>query len=331
MYDRYKSRNRSKKASRVFLLIALISFTGYLGYQHRSYLLFWKFTYNKLVQKIDTVSSLQRDRRDSEYREHTGICRDYIEDNRLSEEAYLLAGRVHFLLAKTLIKDTFSELIIYDRSYRIPADAKDELHHAVKNIRKGIALSRDEIDSNYRVILAKAFYYLDYYPVADIVRQIQDVAVEEIRSDTESVRFYGLMHILNGSIDKGISVMKAHGHVTESIEGMLFMAAANMLAQRYTVAIMEYRQVLDKTSDNAIMKLAHIRLGKIFYNQSLYTESLSHFSRALAIDERDNELKIWIGKNYSALGDKTRARAIWSEVLASDSNNAEVRKLLGMM
>jgi len=66
----------------------------------------------------------------------------------------------------------------------------------------------------------------------------------------------------------------------------------------------------------------------LYYNQSLYNESLAHFSSALAIDERDNELKIWIGKNYSALGNKAKARAVWSEVLAIDSANEEVKKLL---
>ena len=80
-----------------------------------------------------------------------------------------------------------------------------------------------------------------------------------------------------------------------------------------------------------IIKLVHINLGKIFYNRSLYKESLYHFNQALNIDERDILLKIWIGKNYSALGYKTRAKAIWSEVLVSDSSNQEVKKLLGLM
>ena len=56
-----------------------------------------------------------------------------------------------------------------------------------------------------------------------------------------------------------------------------------------------------------------------------------HFINALTIDGRDNTLKIWIGKNYSALGDKKRAKAIWTEVLVSDRTNKEAKKLLGLM
>jgi tetratricopeptide (TPR) repeat protein len=94
---------------------------------------------------------------------------------------------------------------------------------------------------------------------------------------------------------------------------------------------MNFKKILGMTTDNGILKLAHANLGKIYFNQSLYKESLAHFAEALKIDDRDQILKIWIGKDYSALGDKTKARAIWTEVLTADRSNEEVKKLLGLM
>jgi len=46
---------------------------------------------------------------------------------------------------------------------------------------------------------------------------------------------------------------------------------------------------------------------------------------------KDTTPKIWIGKNYSALGEKDKAKAIWSEVLTTDGTNAEVKRLMGTM
>ena len=94
---------------------------------------------------------------------------------------------------------------------------------------------------------------------------------------------------------------------------------------------MSFKNILENCSDKSVTKLANINLGKIYFNQSLYKESLMHFTYALTIDERDNTLKIWIGKNYSALGEKTKAKAIWAEVLASDQTNKEAKELLGLM
>jgi GH15 family glucan-1,4-alpha-glucosidase len=44
--------------------------------------------------------------------------------------------------------------------------------------------------------------------------------------------------------------------------------------------------------------------------------------------EEDNYFKIWISRNYLALGEKDKAKAILSKVLLSDRKNKEVEELL---
>jgi len=77
-------------------------------------------------------------------------------------------------------------------------------------------------------------------------------------------------------------------------------------------------------------KLIHINLGIVYYNQSLFRESMSHFNSVVEIDPGDINARIWIGKNHYAMGEKDKAKAIWSDVLARDKSNREVQKLLGV-
>jgi len=43
------------------------------------------------------------------------------------------------------------------------------------------------------------------------------------------------------------------------------------------------------------------------------------------------QCKLWLGKVYSAVGNVSQAKALWSEVLLLDSENAEAKRLLGIM
>ncbi len=332
MYDRYKLKRRSRKIYKVLFLFLLISYVAYLGYRHRNYILFWKYTYNKLVQKIDSAeSSSDIESKRKNLIDLTKVCNNYKDENSFSSEAYFLSGRVNFLLGETMVNETFSRLIINDNLHKIDERARSQFYQVIKDIKKGIALSRDDRVSQFYLILAKAMFYLDYCDVKDIYKLICKMPIDDLPNSVEDIRFYGILCILNNEADRGIDIIKEYGKISDEIDGMLFLATANRIAGRYTLAILEYKRVLDRTSDSKIIKLVHVNLGKIYYNRLLFKESLYHFNQALNIDERDNLLKIWIGKNYSALGYKMRAKAIWSEVLATDNSNREVRKLLGLM
>jgi hypothetical protein len=86
-----------------------------------------------------------------------------------------------------------------------------------------------------------------------------------------------------------------------------------------------------KTSDDPfVQKLCYSNLGKIYYSQNLYKESLDQFNAALNFGD-DINCRIWIGKNYSAMGMKDKAKAFMDEVLVLNPDNEEVKKLLGSL
>jgi len=103
--------------------------------------------------------------------------------------------------------------------------------------------------------------------------------------------------------------------VKDNMQGLLFYATAERVAKKYTGAIVSYKNVLARTSDDRLRKLVHVNLGKIYFNQSLYRESIDQFSQALKIDERDSMPRYGSGRATPPWEKRIKAGAIWSEVL----------------
>jgi len=333
MYYRYKVKKKDRKFLKgAFVLILLVSI-AVAGYKNRQYVLFWKYNYNKLVVKIDETGRIgDPDARRAALKELVGVFNRYKLENQVMADAFFLSGKVHYLLGETYLPGDFSQLLINDRGECRKQSARSEFLKAIKDVKKGIALlDGDGLNSDYSMILAKSCYYISYGTPADIHALIKGLGEGDFNKSIDNVRFYSLISVMNGEEDEGLNYLSRYGMGDDSIQGRLYLATVERIAKRYTNSIMNYKDILKRTSDDRVHRLIYINLGKIYYNQSLYRESLAQFNAALKIDERDNFSRIWIGKNYSALGDRGRAEAIWSEVLAADRSNKEARELLGVM
>ena len=287
---------------------------------------------NKISSALKDASKIEDfDKKKLKLLEISEICDDYNTKNQISAETFLLAGKTHFQLGEIYLNKSFSEYIISNCSDCIDQKSGMEFLSAIKNIRKAIALfASDEIDPEYRLIMAKSCYYGNYYNTKEIFKIVEKIDNIENIPDIEDIRFLSIINILNKKEDFGLEILVKYGMVSDSLSGRFFLASAYNIAGKYTDSIMSFKNIMDNCSDNNLLKLANVNLGKIYFSRSLYKESLAHFTNALKIDERDNLSKIWIGKNYAALGEKTKAKAIWSEVLVSDQSNMEAKKLLGM-
>lgn len=332
MYYRYKPKKKRRRRIRQLLVILLIGCGVYLGFKYKHYLLFWQYTYNKLESSVKTAYSIKNtDEKKRELERAVKICDDYKLKNSLSPDAYFLAGAAHYKLGEAYLGSSFSNILINSSLEAVNPDARYEFFASIRDIKKALALTGEPADSEYSLVLAKACYLSEYYSAEEIYNILSKIINLREITDPDNIRLYSLIFILNGREKEGLSHLEKLGLAGQSIEGRLFLAAAYKSAKKYTSAIMEYKEVLSKAGEPDMIKLVQTNLGKIYYNQSLFHESLNHFLGAYEFDKNDNTLKIWIGKGYSAIGDKTKAKAILGEVLASDSGNAEVKKLLSLM
>jgi len=333
MYYRYKTRKKNRGIFKVLAVILIVSGLLFTGYRFRQHLFFWKYTYNSFIEKINAVS-LSHDTgiKEKKLKKIIAEFEGYKNENIASSSTYVLSGRVHYLLAKLYLKESFTDYVINNRFGRLSTTARSEFLNVAKNLKKAVALNDGVgISAESQMFLAESDFYTEYNKVENIYRLISDSRIRENLKTSEEIRFYSLIMILSGHEDEGLKFLSEKGMVDENINGRLFHAVVQRIAKKYTNSIVSFKEIMQLTSDSTVLKLSHINLGEIYYTRRLYKESLFHFNLALKIDERDNISKIWIGKNYSAMGYKDRAKAIWAEVLSSDSTNREAEELLGVM
>ncbi|HSV95530.1 MAG TPA: hypothetical protein VLM75_01205 [Spirochaetota bacterium] len=332
MYSHYKTRKRNSGLFRIIGVAVAAAAVVFLFVNLKQYIFFWKYTQHRIAREISiAVNTRSPEEREKLLKNIASNCEDLDGDNQLSAEAFFLAGEAHYLLGEAVMGRSFSEAVIYNGVSTATCEpARPHFLSAIRCINKGRALS-GAMEPRHTLILAKAAFYAGYYSGQQLFSFARDIGPVSALRTVDDVRFCALMHVLAGKSEEGFEILAEHGKTSDTLEGRLFQATLHAISKQYTSAILNYQEVLRKTSDSAVLKLTHINLGKLYYNRSLFNESLGHFTRALAIDERDNQLKIWIGKNYSALGNKAKARAVWSEVLVIDAGNEEVKKLLNPM
>jgi tetratricopeptide (TPR) repeat protein len=332
MYDRYKSRRKNTGIFKFFGIIILIAAVTAAAVHYRHYLAFWRYSQNKLEKRIETVKKMKDPvkKRDA-LSDFADLYEKQKADRLVDADLFFLSGEIHYLMGETYLPGNFSELFINDRTGEITKEAKLEFLKAIKDIKKGCALENEALDDQYSFMLAKSAFYTGFYSARDIFNMIEKTGESIKLKDVENIRFYSMANIINKKEEFGLKFLAQYGMVKDNIQGLLFYATAERVAKKYTGAIVSYKDVLARTSDDSIRKLVHVNLGKIYFNQSLYRESIEQFNLALKIDVKDTTPKIWIGKNYSALGEKDKAKAIWSEVLTTDGTNAEVKHLMGTM
>lgn len=332
MYDRYKSKRKSTGIFKFFGIIILIGAAIALGVHYRHYLAFWKYSQNKLEKRIDAVKKMKDLLKKREaLADYADLYEKQKQERLIDGDLFFRSGEIHYLMGETYLPGSFSELFINDRTGDVSKEARQEFLKSIRDIKKGCALDNDAPDDRHSFMLAKAAFYTGFYSPGDIFEMIEKTGDSARLNDIENVRFFAISNIINKKEDFGLKYLAQNGMVKDNIQGLLFYATAERIAKKYTGAIISYKDVLTRTSDESIRKLVHVNLGKIYFNQSLYRESLDQFSQALKIDEKDTAPKIWIGKNYSAMGEKDKAKAIWSEVLTTDGANTEVRHLMGTM
>jgi tetratricopeptide (TPR) repeat protein len=333
VYTSYKSKKRGNKKYKILLLLSIIALAGYTGNKYKQYIFFWEYTYNKLCESLSGIENIRdTEKKLGKLRDLNAVCDGYNNQNQTSPEAFSISARVHYQIGELYCGGTFSDIIIYDKIAAINSSAQTEFIESIIDFKKMIALSSaNEITPRDSLLMAMACYYTDFCPAKELLKITGGIDKPESLNNPEFIRFIATIDIINGRYEKGLDILKKFDQKSDTEKGKLFLATVYKTAGMYTNALLEFKSILEKTNDIDIKKLISVNLGTIYYNQSLYNESLYYFTNALNIDSKDNRLKIWIGKNYSSLGLKVKAKAIWNEVLASDNNNKEAKRLLGLM
>ena len=332
MYYKYKPKGKKKHILKPLAIIIVLCTAGYFAYRYKEHLMFWRYSDNKLVAKLKVAEN--SDNKLSELKNLVQVFDSYRENNPLDQEAYFYSARLHYGIAVAGMPGNFSEFVINNfgdsGSFEIPSLSSSEFQKAIKYMRKGIALGDGKkIGHEYLMLFAYSCFYTSFSDMTELNEIFSSADKNELPKNIEDARFYSLVKILKNEKDEGFEFLAENGEVDSDLRGILFLSCVEGMVGQYTNAIMNYRRILDATEDPQVLKFVHINLGKIYYKQNLFNESLEQFTWSAEKDARDVSSKIWAGKSYAALGQHDKAKAVWNDALAIDKNNSELKKLLG--
>ena len=326
MYYRYKSKKKDRKLLKTFFVLVLLCSAAYLGYNFKSKLMFWRIDRNRVSDKIDKISSITNLDKKIEYMKQLfEDLETYKQENPLDPDSYIYLARVFYNFGFAMFEKNFTELYIDDSLNTISADQKKYFIKSINSMSKAIAiLNGKNIDPQDMMVLCKSYFFTGYKGNSTIFSLLKDFSLSIDELSAEDIRFYSIICLSAGAVDESIDILDKKGGVDESVYGRLFKAKALANVNRYTEAIIAFQNILKTTDDPLIMKISFTNLGKIYFNQNLFKESLDQFTSALSLGD-DINCKLWIGKNYLAMGMKDKARAVWNEIIAVNDNEEAKR------
>lgn len=332
MYYRYRAKKKDRGFIKALLLLTLFGAGIYFVYNNRYELMFWRVTQNRIIADINNAGRIEdRSKRIKALDSLAESIKVYKEDNLLEPDSYITSGRVNFLRGMAEIDGNFTSMYLHDSFKDIPESSKKNLLLAVKDLNRARALFYGkDLNPEDTLILAKSLFLTGYYSPSDIFSMINGLKLNHDFS-IEDVRFYIVIATLSGNHQEGLEVSSKLGSIDDTVQGRMFYASLLKDAGKYTESIMAFRDIISSTSDLSVKKLSHRNLGQIYFKQRLYRESIEQFDSILVLDNSDLNSKIWLGRNYSAMGQADKAKALWSEVHMSNRSNEEVKKLLGLM
>jgi tetratricopeptide (TPR) repeat protein len=294
--------------------------------------MFWRISHDKIVDQINAVVTIfDLNERTNALKKISQNIETYKNENPLSSESYLYSSLVNYYLGMSLVAKGFTELYLDDQLFNLTSEQRKYFIRSIKDSSKAIALLDDkDMEIRDLMILARVYFITGYKKPEYIYKLLKDSVEKTDHLTADDARFFSLLCLNGGDIDKGLTFLERSGGVEDSNHGRLFKAKALKDALKYTDAIIAFQKILKSTDDPYALRISHMNLGKIYFSQHLFQESLDHFTAALEI-VAEPDCKIWIGKNYSALGMTDKAKIIWNEVLAANGDNEVVKKLLGLL
>lgn len=308
MYYKYKSSKKSGKRFKFLFITLLLVVSIFTGIKYKDYFKFWEYSFSKIEREYKNISSIDNE---SIRREKLDILKKQIEEqnkvSQFSEKYTILLAKINHDLGEIYFGNNFAQLIIRDREFSVPDTTSKYFLNSIKLIKKFQSIDQShELDDELILILAKNYFYMDYYGSSDIYDLLSTISSHENLLKNDNRRFYGYFHYIQTEEDQYLNYLSNIN--SNDIEGELFIAGVYLKAKQYTNAIMKYKSVLEKNISNDDKIIIYRNLGKIYFYQSLFEESLDYLLRAYKEKPHDREIRKIIHDIYLELDDKDNAK-----------------------
>lgn len=332
MYYRYKSRKKNRAYLKYILYFLIVGVVSYTLYHYRNHLMFWKISHNRIVSEIASVTVIaDPQKRLEKLQKLKSDLESYRDENEMEPESFLFLSRICYSLGLAGMDNDFTDIYLNESNVKLSPESSKYLTESIKNSQKAIALlDGKEIEIDDIFILAGAYYFTGYYSGEEIYTLLKEYVRDGEGISSVNARFFSIICIKADKTEEGLAFLQAKGDVEGNVKGKLLWARALRDAMKNTEAIIAFQKILKSAEDSVSQRIAYLNLGRIYYDQHLYKESMEQFTAALALGD-DLNSRIWLGKNHLALGEKDKAKTVLTDVINADSSNEEAKKLLGMI
>jgi tetratricopeptide (TPR) repeat protein len=226
----------------------------------------------------------------------------YLQKKPYNAELLRYIGEAYYYIASGLTGEEKSESI--DRS--------------IIYLRKGITLSPlDDLLTKTYYILGMAYFKKgnNYYELA---ADYLEKALRQGYTDESVFEIMGYCYYRLGAYDSAIRYLKRAKTVSEKDVVSLFLADSFKEKGQYESAQAEYRSLVQKSQDDAILEEAYTALAEIDLYGEKYDEAQENISHVLALNDNSAQAHYLSGNVFEKKGDLISARREWRLALKID-------------
>jgi|GEM_PF-6158691 len=328
MYYKYRPKKKDRTLLKRVVVILIFAAFFYAIYSYRDMLMFWKMDQNEIYKSIKkTVAIEDKAEKETEFKELEGKLEIYVRENLLESDALCMSAVFYYELFRHQSRLNFSEIYVNNNPAQLKKYEKI-LYKVMKSVKKACALNpKEDMAVEFRMILAKASYYLAYDRMDYIYEFLKKIDRDSNALTVDDIRFISVILINYGEYDSGLSLLKSKGDVERDVLSRIFYSRALCEAKKYTEAIVALKKLLPETKEVKDQILVLSCLGKVYFNQNLMKEAAEQFEKVLKIDPVNLETLIMLGKSYMQSGYKDRAREVWGRAYKLAPGNSELQEL----
>ncbi|UCB47056.1 MAG: tetratricopeptide repeat protein [Spirochaetota bacterium] len=303
-YSRYLYKPKKKKKKLFLVLFLLILLGG--GIFYSVFFLNIYMLYSKVVEfyrvRFNDYTFLEKNLESGNYNivVHEGL--PYLVKSPYNARLLRYIGEAYYYISSDLTGN----------------EKEESVERAIFYIRKGIVLS------NFDDVLTKSYYILGmaYFRKGEqnyeLATQYLGLALENGYEDDTIFEIMGYCYYKLGVLDEAIKYLEKTVALTDKDVGHLFLAYAYKDKGMYESAVQELNNLVNKTSDHAILEEAYEALAWIDFQEERYEQARAHLYMVLELNEKSAEAYFLLGNIHEIEGDMISARKEWRRVLSID-------------
>ncbi len=242
-----------------------------------------------------------------DYEEVVRVTTEQLLEFPLDAAALALRGFSYFYLAVQMVNlDERNDLLL----------------GAIQDLRKALLLENNELETEIRYVLGKAYFHRGPFFYDSAIEELQrarELGLEQL----DLFEYLALTHRDLGRFEESIEYFQMAIALADEAIHKVSLADIFIDLSRYDNADRLLAEVVEEASDVTLLQDALLSQGLSYRRQGRHPDALFAYERILELNESSAEAHFGMGEVYLAQNETDRARFEWREAIRLDPNHIE--------